>query len=57
MRILLLAQFYPPVIGGEELHVRSLRWDARAARQKSLGCNFIALMSHAINTTAQAHRH
>ena len=24
MRILLLAQFYPPVIGGEERHVRNL---------------------------------
>jgi hypothetical protein len=26
MRILLLAQFYPPVIGGEERHVRNLRY-------------------------------
>jgi hypothetical protein len=24
MRILLLSQFYPPVIGGEERHVRNL---------------------------------
>jgi hypothetical protein len=32
MRILLLSQFYPPVIGGEERHVRNL--GAGAARER-----------------------
>ena len=27
MRILMLAQFYPPIVGGEERHVRNLSMD------------------------------
>lgn len=41
MRILLLAQFYAPVIGGEERHVRNLRWKPHAR------CPKVPLRQHA----------